>query len=59
MYFSNKIIWITGASSGIGKALAIALSKQHCKFILSSRNIASFELVKVACEHPQEILIIP
>ena len=59
MYFSNKIIWITGASSGIGKALAIALSKQQCKLILSSRNIASLELVKVACEHPQEITIIP
>jgi dehydrogenase/reductase SDR family protein 7B len=58
MYFSNKIIWITGASSGIGKALAIALSKQQCKLILSSRNIASLELVKVACEHPQEITII-
>ena len=59
MYFFNKIIWITGASSGIGKALAIALSKQQCKLILSSRNKASLELVKAACEYPKSIKIIP
>jgi len=55
MYFFNKIIWITGASSGIGKALAIKLSKQQCKLILSSRNTASLELVKQACDHPEHI----
>ena len=59
MYFFNKIIWITGASSGIGKALAIKLSKQQCKLILSSRNTASLELVKQACDHPEHIKIIP
>ncbi|MFQ3305040.1 MAG: dehydrogenase/reductase SDR family protein 7B [Polaribacter sp.] len=56
--FFNKIIWITGASSGIGKALAIALSKQQCKLILSSRNKAFLELVKQACTHPEQIKII-
>jgi short-subunit dehydrogenase len=59
MYFFNKIIWITGASSGIGKARAIALSKQQCKLILSSRNKTSLELVKQACDYPEEIKIIP
>jgi short-subunit dehydrogenase len=59
MYFFNKTIWITGASSGIGKALAIVLSKQQCKLILSARNTASLTLVKAACKHPQDIKIIP
>ena len=46
MNFSDKIIWITGASSGIGKALALELSNQNAKIILSSRKIEDLELVK-------------
>lgn len=37
-YFQNKVIWITGASSGIGLALANHLAKIDCKLILSSRS---------------------
>lgn len=59
MYFSNQVIWVTGASSGIGKALAIELSKQNAKLILSSRNKAHLELVKNECENIQNIKIVP
>ena len=31
MTLNNKVIWITGASSGIGKALALQLSNLDCK----------------------------
>jgi NAD(P)-dependent dehydrogenase (short-subunit alcohol dehydrogenase family) len=31
MSFSNKVIWITGVSFGIGKALAIALSYKNAQ----------------------------
>ena len=33
MPFNNKVVWITGASSGIGKALAIELSHQKATLI--------------------------
>lgn len=39
MHFKNKIIWITGASSGIGRALAIALAQQKAILILTATNV--------------------
>ncbi len=37
-FFQNKVVWITGASSGIGEALVQELSKQGAKIILSARR---------------------
>jgi len=59
MNFTNKIVWITGASSGIGKSLAIELSKQQAKLILSSRNEAELNKVKNECENPELVNILP
>jgi len=59
MNFTNKVVWITGASSGIGKSLALALSKQRAFLILSSRNEAKLNDVKKACLHPENVKIIP
>lgn len=58
MTFTDKVIWITGASSGIGKALVLELSKQPCKLILSSRREQVLEDVKNECEHPENIQIL-
>ena len=35
---NNKTIWITGASSGIGKALAIKFSQEGWKVAISARR---------------------
>ena len=45
MNFSNNVVWVTGASSGIDKALTTQLSKKGAKIILSSRN--EEELIKL------------
>lgn len=58
MPFSDKIVWITGASSGIGKALAIELANQNAKLILSSRKKEDLELVKNECKNSADIKII-
>jgi NAD(P)-dependent dehydrogenase (short-subunit alcohol dehydrogenase family) len=41
--FHDKIVFISGSSSGIGKAAALSFVKQGAKVILSSRNIKSNE----------------
>ncbi len=59
MKLTGKIIWITGASSGIGKALAIELSKLDTKLILSSRNASTLNEVKNECENSHNIAVLP
>lgn len=47
--FSGKVIWITGASSGIGEELSKQLAKQKAKLILSARRIPELERVQQEC----------
>ncbi|HON18049.1 MAG TPA: SDR family oxidoreductase [Salinivirgaceae bacterium] len=47
--FKNKLCWITGASSGIGKALAIELAKEGADLLLASNNPQELEQVKQEC----------
>jgi short-subunit dehydrogenase len=60
MNLANKIVWVTGASSGIGEAITYALAKEGCKLILSSRRVEELNRVrnniKIADE---DILILP
>jgi dehydrogenase/reductase SDR family protein 7B len=48
----NKVVWITGASSGIGEQLVYAYSKQGAKLIISSRNRDELFRVKGNCKTP-------
>ncbi|GHA68914.1 short-chain dehydrogenase [Formosimonas limnophila] len=50
-------IWLTGASSGIGAALAHALLKQGHQLALTARN--QVLLQSIADAHPQQVLVLP
>jgi len=58
-FFSEKICWITGASSGIGAALSNTLSSLGAWLILSGRDYQRLELVKRDCANPEKIILLP
>lgn len=58
MDFNNKTVWITGASSGIGKALAIAFSNNGANIIISSRNIEKLNDVRNCCKNLEQVKVL-
>lgn len=57
--FTGKVVWITGASSGIGEALAYAFSAAGARLLLSSRRTEELERVKAACMRPEQARVLP
>ncbi|XP_024904864.1 dehydrogenase/reductase SDR family member 7 isoform X2 [Pteropus alecto] len=61
---TNKVIWVTGASSGIGEELAYQLSKLDVSLVLSARRVHELERVKRKCLENgnlkgKDILVLP
>lgn len=59
MYFRNKVIWITGASSGIGAELAAQLARQGAKLVLTARRPDVLEQIKSSHTENDNIHILP
>lgn len=45
-YFKDKIVWVTGVSSGFGESLSYALAFHGAKLILSARRQNELDKVK-------------
>ncbi|GFN94500.1 dehydrogenase/reductase sdr family member [Plakobranchus ocellatus] len=46
---AGKVVWVTGASSGIGEAIAYCLAESGCKLVLTARRKEQLEKVKQTC----------
>lgn len=55
----DPVVWITGASSGIGEALAKQFAAQGAQVVLSARRAEQLERVQAQLLHPEKHLIVP
>lgn len=55
----NKIVWVTGASSGIREALVYLLNNKGAKLIISSRNREALYRVKQSCKNSIDVHVLP
>lgn len=56
---AGKVVWITGASSGIGEAVAKACARRGVRLVLSARRQAELERVRDGLVNAHEHLILP
>ena len=60
MQLAHKTVWITGASSGIGKALVAKAAKLGANVVLSARDKAALlQVAKDSGLSPANLLIVP
>jgi short-subunit dehydrogenase len=57
--FRGKAVWITGASSGIGEALAHRFAHSRARLILSSRRKHELDRVAGACSGAESVAVLP
>ena len=53
----NKVVWITGASSGLGKALVTECASKGAVLVLSARRVEELEKVRLSLPNPEPKII--
>ncbi|MFM6935248.1 MAG: SDR family oxidoreductase [Flavobacteriales bacterium] len=58
-YFNQKVVWITGASSGIGEELVRQLDRAGAQLILSARNVEKLNEIKSSLSNATKHMVVP
>jgi len=58
--FEGKVVVLTGASEGIGRALALSLARAGSRLVLAARNVERLASLSQECSvHGAEVLYVP
>ena len=58
--FAGKVVVVTGASQGIGRALCLELARQRPRLVVAARDAAALEAVAAECRaRGAEALVVP
>lgn len=58
-FFSNKVVWVTGASSGIGQEICRQIAASGASLVISSRNEKALEELKLQLKNADKHFILP
>lgn len=59
MFWNEKVCWITGASSGIGEALAQEVIQRGGRLIISARSEEKLNAMAEKWNQPERVLVLP
>jgi NAD(P)-dependent dehydrogenase (short-subunit alcohol dehydrogenase family) len=58
--FQDEVVIVTGASAGIGQAIALQLAEQGAALAIASRRVERLEQVAQKCRaHGSQVLVVP
>lgn len=57
--YRDKVVWITGASSGIGEGLAYEFARRGARLVLSARRADVLESVRQRCVNADQHFVLP
>lgn len=59
MSLRGRVVWVTGASSGIGEALALALVAEGARVIVSARRRDRLDALRARAARPDDVHVLP